>query len=94
VTDTRMTSLDVHLRAIDVFSAAVEAPSQDEAVAAVNQVLADLVDADELRRVAACLAVQAVRAMPPRKGRLPLLRRWLVGYRLEVSWVGSDVGDR
>jgi hypothetical protein len=84
--DPKMSAPDVYARAVAALSAALDAASQDAAIDAVTEALADLVDVDELRRVGTCLAVTAVRLMPPSEGREPRLRKWLERYALEVTW--------
>jgi hypothetical protein len=59
-----LTSPQVLDRAVFVLELAARTSTPVDALAAVQHMLGDL-DAAELRRVVACLAVNAVRAMPP-----------------------------
>lgn len=79
---------DVVSLALDALTAALDAPSHDDATFDARAVLADL-DEAALRRVAACLAVLAAWELPPARGRRARLRRWVDGFRLRVTWQES-----
>jgi hypothetical protein len=82
---------DVHTFGLDMMSAALEAPTKQQAVDAVVAMVRDL-DGDTAQRVAAMLAVECVRGIRPRRSRREL-RDWILRRRFTVQMHGVELGD-
>lgn len=82
-----MSSLEVHLKAYDVFEAVLVAGTVEAAIAPVRTEL-EVLPREELIRVAMALAVEGVLKLPSPPDRVRLLKR-VQFARLQTMWAGS-----
>lgn len=82
-----MTPADAVLKAYDVLDSALAAGTVEEAVGPVRADL-EVLDRDDLLRVATALAVESTVRLTPRTDR-PLLRERIGRARIATMWAGS-----
>lgn len=102
----QMATADVYAVALNLLSAAVDAPGKEDAILDAHGMLRELDDV-ALRRVAGCLAVELVWSRLPaalaqskpgherQAGRMQAawrtaVRSWVDQLRLEVAWQAPD----
>lgn len=102
----QMATEDVYAVALNVMSAAAEAPSRDDAMLDAHRVVSEF-DEAALRRIAVCIATEIAWSQLPRvfgqslpgsyrsAGQLeanwrPALQQWIDRLRLEVAWHAPD----
>jgi hypothetical protein len=82
-----MESREVVLRALEVLAAAMEAESEEAAIAAVRADV-EVLDRETLERVAVALAVMVPRQLVSPSHQVKLAQR-AEHLRLELTWAGS-----